>query len=242
MNINFQGQTAIVTGASKGIGKSVATMLVKLKCRVIYTGKSYIPENKIKGAEYVQLDLSDQKSVQNFIDNIVNNLSSIEILINNAGIQIPSFINLINITDWNKSIAVNLSGPMQLIQAVSRLMIPKKYGRILNISSIAGIITKPNQASYSASKSGLNGLTRTAALELAPFNILVNSLCPGTTTTPMTEKLLTKDQKISLINKIPLNRMASPEEIANFALFLSSTFNSYITGQALVIDGGYTIQ
>ena len=115
-----------------------------------------------------------------------------------------------------------------------------KEGKILNISSVAGIISKPGQSSYSASKSGLIGLTRSCALDLAPHNVLVNALCPGTTQTPMVESVLSKEQKKDILINIPMNRFATITEIANFGVFLCSDMNTYMTGQTVVVDGGFT--
>lgn len=242
MNINFKGQTAIVTGATRGIGKSIATMLVEANCRVIYTGRSEVPKNEIPGAEYAQLNLSDQKSIGRFIAQIINRTSGITVLVNNAGIQIPSLLESVQLEDWNKTMAVNLSGPMQLIQAVVPYMKENGFGRIVNVSSVAGIITKSGQSAYSVTKSGILGLTRTLGLELAPYNILVNAICPGTTATPMVEELLSKEKKEAIIKSVPMGRLGEPDEIAAYVLFLVSRFNSYMTGQSLIIDGGYVLQ
>lgn len=242
MEISFNEQIAIVTGATQGIGHSIASMLIRENCHVIYTGRSKMPDSILEGGSYAQLDLSDQKSCDNFIETVIKKLPRIDILINNAGIQIPSSVESINISDWSDVLAVNLTGPLKLIQAVVPKMKERKYGKILNVSSVAGIISKPGQSSYSATKSGLIGLTRTVALDLANYNILVNAICPGTTQTPMVELLLSEKKKEAIIKNIPLGRLASPDEIAAYVLFMVSELNSYMTGQAVVIDGGYIIQ
>jgi 3-oxoacyl-[acyl-carrier protein] reductase len=242
LEINFKGKTAIITGATQGIGYSIASMLIRENCHVIYTGRSKTPESILEGGIYSQLDLTDQNSCENFIENVISKLSSIDILINNAGIQIPASIEAVNFSDWNDIISVNLTGPLKLIQAVVPIMKKKKYGKILNVSSIAGIISKPGQSTYSASKSGLLGLTRSIALDLANYNILVNAICPGTTQTSMVETLLSTEQKDSIIKNLPIGRLAKTNEIAVFVLFLVSELNSYMTGQTVVVDGGYTIQ
>ena len=242
MEISFKGQIAIVTGATQGIGYSIASMLIRDNCHVIYTGRSKTPESILEGGIYAQLDLSDQKSCDDFIETVIKKLPGIDILINNAGIQIPASIESVNISDWNDVLAVNLTGPLKLIQAVVPQMKQKKYGKILNISSVAGIISKPGQSAYSATKSGLLGLTRSIALDLANYNILVNAICPGTTQTTMVGTLLSTGQKEAIIKNVPLGRLATPDEIAAYVLFLVSGLNSYMTGQTIVIDGGYTIQ
>ena len=242
MEISFKGQTAIVTGATQGIGYSIASMLISENCHVIYTGRSKTPDSVLEGGIYAQLDLSDQKSCDDFIETVIKELPRIDILINNAGIQIPSTVESINISDWSDVLAVNLTGPLKLIQAVVPKMKERKYGKIVNVSSVAGIISKPGQSSYSATKSGLIGLTRSAALDLANYNILVNAICPGTTKTPMVELLLSEEKKEAIIKSVPLGRLATPGEIATYVLFMVSGLNSYMTGQAVVIDGGYIIQ
>jgi 3-oxoacyl-[acyl-carrier protein] reductase len=242
MEISFKGQIAIVTGATRGIGYSIASMLIRENCHVIYTGRSKTPDSILEGGIYVQLDLLDVKSCDDFIETVIKKLPGIDILINNAGIQIPASIDLINMADWNDVLTVNLTGPLKLIQAVVPQMKQKKYGKILNVSSVAGIISKPGQCSYSVTKSGLLGLTRSIALDLANYNILVNAICPGTTQTAMVESLLSTSQKESIIKNVPLGRLAIPDEIATYVLFLVSGLNSYMTGQTVVVDGGYTIQ
>jgi 3-oxoacyl-[acyl-carrier protein] reductase len=135
---------------------------------------------------------------------------------------------------------VNLKAPMKIMRAVVPVMKSHKEGRILNISSVAGLISKPGQSSYSTSKAGLIGLTRSSALDLATFNILVNALCPGTTQTEMVQKVLNIDQKNAILKNVPMGRFAKVDEIANFAVFLCSDYNSYMTGQTIVVDGGFT--
>ena len=242
MEISFKGQIAIVTGATQGIGCSIASMLIKENCHVIYTGRSKTPDSILEGGIYAQLDLSDQKSCDYFIETVIKKLPGIDILINNAGIQKPASIESVNISDWNDVLTVNLTGPLKLIQAVVPQMKQKMYGKILNVSSVAGIISKPGQSAYSATKSGLLGLTRSIALDLANYNILVNAICPGTTQTTMVETLLSTGQKEAIIKNVPLGRLATPDEIATYVLFLVSFLNSYMTGQTVVVDGGYTIQ
>lgn len=242
MNIDFTGKTAIVTGGTQGIGRGMCSLLIECGCNVIYTGTKSKPTIEIPGGQYEKLDLSDQESINHFIENVINKIKKIDILINNAGIQIQHAIDEIELNDWNKVFDVNINAPMQLIKAVAPKMKSENSGKILNISSIAGITSKPRQSSYSATKAGIIGLTRSVALDLAPFNILVNALCPGTTQTLMVDTILSADQKQLIIDKIPLKRFAKVEEVANMAVYLCSDLNSYVTGQAIIIDGGYTIQ
>lgn len=242
MNIDYTGKIAIVTGGSQGIGLGICKLLIDCGCFVIYTGTKMIPTVELKGAQYVKLNLADHNSLTDFIENIINKTPSIDILINNAGIQIQHSIDEIDINDWSKVLDVNLNAPMKLIKAVAPKMKSALKGKILNISSVAGITSKPKQSSYSATKAGIIGLTKSVALDLAPYNILVNALCPGTTQTAMVDTILSNEQKKSIIDKIPLKRLATVEEIANIAIYLCSDLNSYITGQSIIIDGGFTIQ
>lgn len=216
-------------------------MLLTLQAKVYITGLNIQPDwcKAYEKCVYRILDFLDQASINDFISEI-SSLNRIDILINNAGIQILHSVENIKISDWNKVMDINLKGPMRMIKAVTPIMKVVDKGKILNISSIAGLISKPGQSSYSASKSGLIGLTRSCALDLAPYNVLVNALCPGTTHTEMVESILTKEQSEELLINIPMRRFATVREIANFAVFLCSDMNTYMTGQTIVVDGGYT--
>jgi len=186
--------------------------------------------------------LSDKTSTEKFISRL-RKIPKIDILINNAGINVIEPIDELNQADWEKILKVNLTGPMLLTKEVAVIMKKNKTaGRILNISSMFGIISKAKRNSYSASKAGLIGLTRSSALDLAPYNILVNALCPGFTMTDLTASILSPAEIKRLSSEIPLGRFADEEEIAKIAVFLCSDFNTYITGQAIVADGGFTIQ
>ena len=237
--MEFNGKTAIVTGSTRGIGKTIADLLVEFGCEVIYTGTS--AKAKVKG-KYLQLDLADEASLKYFIKR-TEGLQKIGILINNAGINMIEPIQELNIDNFEKIIKINLTGCAQLMKEFSRKMIKTRVkGKILNMSSIFGVISKEKRNSYSASKTGLIGLTRSAALDLAPYGILVNALCPGFTKTDLTASMLSKNELASLSAQVPLGRFAQVSEIAKAAIFLCSDANSYMTGQALIVDGGFTIQ
>jgi len=243
MYIDFTGKTALVTGGARGIGKSIVTILIDAGCTVMYTGTQKKPDLPIENASYKQLDLSDKKSIDQFIKNVLNNTKKIDILINNAGINIIEPIDELKEENWQKVLDVNLTGPMILIKEISKKMKKNNNGgKILNISSIFGCISKAKRNSYSASKTGLIGLTRASALDLAPYDILVNALCPGFTLTELTRSILPKNEIKDLASQIPLGRFADVSEIAKNAVFLCSDLNSYMTGQTFVVDGGFTIQ
>lgn len=243
MQIDFTSKTAIVTGGSRGIGKKIAEMLLKLNCKVIITSRGKKPKwtNEYPNCFHEKLDFLDEKYTKKFLKKI-SSLSAVNILINNAGMHKPEPVYDINEENWTNILKVNLNGPMLITREVASKMKGLKDGKIVNISSIAGIVSKPDSSAYSASKSGLIGFTRACALDLAPYNILVNAICPGPTSTDMVKNILSEKEKKAIREKIPLKRFAKVEEIANFAVFLCSNNNSYVTGQTIVIDGGATSQ
>jgi len=215
-------RTALITGSTGGIGKPLVSSL-KEDVNVIS------PTRK-------ELDLSSNSSISNYISSLD---IPIDIIVNCAGIHKAGNCEDLTARDFQNILQINLIAPFQIISGLVKGMKERKYGRILNISSIWSILSKEKRSIYSASKSGLDGLTRTLALELAPFNILVNSIAPGYVDTKMiqlynSEKELEKTKKI-----IPLGRFAKPNEIGELAKFMCSEKNSYITGQIIPIDGGY---
>lgn len=241
MKFDFHNKTAIVTGGSRGIGKAIAEMLLELNCRVIVTSTGDVPAWCEEHAHCIHrvLDFLDEKSIASFLLEVAS-MDTIDVLVNNAGIHIPQPVYDIDKAAWDRVLKVNLYGPMHVMRAVTPKMKSARKGRILNISSIAGVVSKPGSSAYSASKSGLIGLTRASALDLAPYDVLVNALCPGTTQTDMVETLLTEEQRNEFKMSIPLGRFARVEEIAAFAVFLCSDLNTYATGQVMIIDGGVT--
>ena len=215
-------RTALITGSTGGIGKSLVSSL-KENVNVIS------PTRK-------ELDLSSNSSIDDYISSLD---IPIDIIVNCAGIHKAGNCEDLTPYDFQNILQINLVAPFQIISGFVKGMKKRKYGRIVNISSIWSIVSKEKRSIYSASKSGLDGLTRTLALELAPFNILVNSIAPGYVDTKMiqmynSEKELEKNKKI-----IPLGRFAKPNEIGELAKFMCSEKNSYITGQIISIDGGY---
>lgn len=242
MKIDFSKKTAIVTGGTRGIGKSIVSLLLESGCYVIYTGTKKQPTSSIKDGQYEQLDLSDEKSIDRFVKKTIDKTPRIDILVNNAGINIVEPIDKIQDENWEKVLAVNLTGSMRLMRAVAKVMKNGHGGRILNVSSIFGIISKAKRSSYSASKAGIIGLTRASSLDLASYNILVNALCPGFTSTELTKSILSSKEINDLSSQIPLGRFADAQEIAKIAVFLCSNLNTYLTGQTIVVDGGITVK
>lgn len=243
MKFDFSHKTAIVTGGTRGIGESIVAHLQELGSDVIYTGTQSLHFRNTSKGTYAQLDFCDNKSVERFIKEVVQVVPQIDILINNAGINVIESIDELKDENWEKILKVNLTGPMHLMREVSKNMKRRgNGGKILNISSIWGIISKSKRGAYSASKTGLIGLTRASALDLAPYNILVNALCPGITQTELTDAVLSPEDKKNMNMEIPLGRFAQVSEMATIAVFLCSDFNTYITGQTLIADGGFTIR
>tara|TARA_B100001123_G_scaffold448651_1_gene610740 strand:+ start:5118 stop:5837 length:720 start_codon:yes stop_codon:yes gene_type:complete len=236
MNIDFTGKTALVTGGSRGIGKQIVEDMVSLGAKVITTSTKP-QENSHPNIKFYTVDFKEQNSTEKFLEFI--STTHIDICINNAGINKIDSIVDIKFSDWEDILEVNLSAPFKIIQAVSKKMIQKKYGKIVNISSIWGNISIAKRACYSSTKFGLRGLTLATAAELAQYNVLVNTVSPGFTLTDLTRKVLGEDNMNELSKKIPMKRFATTSEVSKTVLFLASDLNSYISGQDIVVDGGF---
>ena len=213
----------LVTGASRGIGRAIVEVLKKTNGYNILT-----PSRD-------ELELTESDSIDNFV--VRNN--DIDILVNNAGMNIINYIQDVKDTDIESMFLTNIIAPIKLIRGIVPHMMEKNYGRIVNISSIWGITSKEKRSIYSATKFGINGITKTFAKELGNYNILVNSICPGYVNTEMTKKNVTEIDKKEILKSIPLNRFAEPIEIGYLVKFLISDENTYITGQSIIIDGGF---
>lgn len=216
---------ALVTGGSRGIGAAICLALKAQGCEVIAPRRS-------------ELDLSDHGSVHGYIE--AHKDEQIDILVNNAGINILNVLDVLSPKDWQEMVQVNLTAPLELIRAFSSGMKKAGWGRIVNTASIFGIVTKEGRAAYTATKSGLIGLTKTAAVELAPYGITVNALCPGYVETELTVQNNSPAEIEAIAQTIPAKRLASPEEMAHYAAFLCSEGNTYLTGQTLIVDGGFS--
>lgn len=242
---DLTGKTAIVTGASRGIGKSISEVLAEYGAQVICVSRTADAVQSV--AEVIQAnggkaigmpcDVSDESSVNDLIKNVQEKFDSIDILINNAGITRDGLIMRMSNDDWDIVLDINLKGAFHTIKSVTRPMMKQRSGRIINISSVVGLTGNAGQANYSASKSGLIGLTKSMAQELAPRGITVNCIAPGYIETDMTGSLA-DNVKEEIIKQIPLGRIGKPEEVAAMVLFLSSNEAEYITGQTVTVDGG----
>ena len=220
------GKTVFITGGSKGIGKAVAEK---------FANNGYTVIAPTRG----EMDLASSESIANYFER--NNIK-VDCIINNAGINPLSPIELMQDHDLEETININLKAPALVVRALVGSMKAQTFGRIVNISSIWGVVSKEERTVYSITKNGLHGLTNTLAIELGAYNILVNTVCPGFTNTELTNKNISIDGARILHKDIPLARFAEPHEIASLIYFLGSEENTYITGQKIAIDGGYTIK
>jgi NAD(P)-dependent dehydrogenase (short-subunit alcohol dehydrogenase family) len=219
----MKGRVALITGASRGIGAATAELFKKAGARVLMPSRS-------------ELDLSDNSSIDRYITSVKD---SIDILVNNAGINFLAGLEELDQEVLGQTLQVNLVAPLILTQLVAKKMKANRYGRVVNISSIWSVVAKERRLAYAASKSAMNGVTRTLAIELGEHGILVNAIAPGYVNTELTSQNNSPEEIQLISNSIPLHRLAEPEEIAEMVAFLCSEKNSYMTGQVLVVDGGY---
>ncbi|MEO6454885.1 MAG: SDR family NAD(P)-dependent oxidoreductase [Ginsengibacter sp.] len=245
VNIDLSGRVALITGGTRGIGKAIAGRFVDAGASVILTGTKKEEIERLNSANdhdrtsYLQVDFSDDASVAGFL-NKIKAMDKIDILVNNAGVNRIALNTETTIEDFNFINDVNVKGPYLVAREVSKLMKVNGYGRIVNLTSIWSAITRPGRSLYTASKYAIAGLTKTLAIELAADNILVNAVGPGFTMTELTAATNSAEDIEKITSIIPAKRFAQPVEIANLVLFLSSELNSYLTGQNIIIDGGYT--
>lgn len=245
--MSLNGKTALVTGASRGIGRAIALRLAEdgANVAVIYAGSADKAEavvNEITAlgvnAKAYQCNVADSAAVNETVKAVANDLGKIDILVNNAGITRDGLMLRMKDEDFDAVLDTNLKGAFNMIRACYSGFIRKKSGRIINISSVSGIMGNAGQANYSASKAGVIGLTKSVARELASRGITCNAVAPGFIQTDMTENL---GDNNPLLNSIPLGRMGKPEDIAAAVAFLASDSAAYITGEVLKVDGGLAI-
>lgn len=243
--MRLQGKIALVTGSTRGLGKAMAARLAQEGATVVVTGRDgakaeeVARELKRQGGEAIglPLEVSDASSVASLLAAVEQKLGTVDILVNNAGITRDTLLLRMDEEAWDEVIRVNLTGAYRLAKGVLRGMMKKRWGRIINISSIVGLIGNPGQTNYAASKAALIGFTKSLAREVASRGITVNAVAPGFIASDMTDAL-SQEQKERLVEKIPMGRIGRPEEVASCVAFLASDDASYITGHTLVVDGG----
>tara|TARA_B100000029_G_C17270586_1_gene849677 strand:- start:8 stop:751 length:744 start_codon:yes stop_codon:yes gene_type:complete len=247
MDLKLINKVAIVTGGSRGIGKAIAEKLASHGCKVAILSRKIIDlqktESNINPDKILcfECDVSNQVQFKNIAKKIYEKWGSIDILVNNAGITRDKLLLRLSESDWDSVINTNLKGCYNTTKIVSGYMLKNRNGKIINISSVISQIGNSGQSNYAASKAGIEGMTRSIAVELGAKNININCIAPGYVQTDMTNEL---DNKIlnNMKNNIPLNKLGTCEDIAYLVCFLSSDLSSYITGQVINIDGGMTIK
>ena len=249
MKYNLENKVILITGASRGIGKAIALKLGSNKAKTLLLSRNIEELKKVndnlinKGfaSIYKAIDVSKLEDLDRAVDYAKTEWGTVDGIINNAGITDDNLIVRMKSESFEKVIDVNLKGTFNGIKSVSKTMIRNNYGRIINITSVIGLIGNKGQSNYSASKAGIIGLTKSIAKELAPKNITVNAIAPGYIQTDMTENLSEPKQQ-ELFQSIPLNRLGQPNDIANLVCFLLSDDAEYITGQTINVDGGMVMQ
>ncbi len=242
--MRFKESVVLVTGAAQGIGKEIALGFAKEKAQVVIVdiNESGLKETqnelkKYSDCDYYAFNITDSQQIEEGINKIIDKFSKIDIVVNNAGITKDNLALRLSENDWDQVINVNLKGAFLCSKLCAKQMIKQRSGKIVNISSIIGIVGNAGQSNYAASKAGLIGLTKSFAKELGSRNICVNAVAPGYIRTKMTEKLPEK-VTVEMLKRIPLNKLGEPKDVAEAVLFLASQEANYITGQVLVVDGG----
>ena len=243
------GKVALVTGAGRGIGRQIALTLAQNGAAVIvnYNGSKDSAEEVVAAirqsggsAEAMQCNVADFASSEEFVRTVLDQYKRVDILVNNAGITRDNLIMRMTEEDYDAVLDTNLKGAFNMIRHLSRSMIRQRSGRIINISSVSGVLGNAGQSNYSASKAGLIGLTKSVAREFASRGISVNAVAPGYIDTDMTRNM-TEEAKKALNSMIPMGRMGSAEDIADLVLFLAGEHSDYITGQVICVDGGMSM-
>ena len=248
---NLSGKVALVTGGSKGLGKAMARGLGEAGADIAISSRH---EDELKSAldeivkgtgrrgAYFVADMSKRDDVKKLAGAVLEKMGRIDILINNAGTNIPQPIDQIKDEDWDRVLEINLNSIMVLSRAIVPQMKARKWGRIIHISSIMGLVSKGGRDAYSVTKSALIGLARASAIDLGPFGITVNCIAPGPFLTDLPGRLLSQAEKDAFAKMTVLNRWGEPSELVGPALMLASDAGSYVTGETIVVDGGFVVQ
>ena len=244
--MQLKGKTAVVTGSGRGLGKSIALKLAQMGANIVLNDivssdaiDSTAEEFKAAGYNVLVTkgDVRSESDVKDMVSKAVEAFGSVDILVNNAGITKDKPMAMMSEQDWDDVLDINLKGAFFCTKIVSKTMIKKRSGKIINIASVAGVMGNPGQANYSASKAGLIGLTKSTAKELASRGITCNAVAPGIIQSKMTD-VLPEKVKENYLNNIPLGRFGTPDDVANVIGFLASDDSNYVTGQVINIDGG----
>src|ERR671932_2518008 len=242
MQIDLSNRVALVTGSTRGIGREIAATLARAGARVAVVGRDAARAGEVAdalggGAKGFAADVANTADVTRLVDDVEQGFGSLDILVNNAGITRDNILLRLKDEDWDAVLQANLRGAFAAIRAATRGMMKRRWGRIINITSVVGLVGNKGQANYAASKAGLIGLTKSVAQELASRNILCNAVAPGFIETDMTAAM-TAEARSELSGQIPLGRLGTPADIAGMVAFLASDHAAYITGQVFVVDGG----
>ena len=242
MKIDLSGRAALITGGTRGIGYSIASTLLECGARVAVVGRDKSKADEAAAtlggdAQGFACDVSDVQQVNALVNGVETAFGAIDILVNNAGLTRDNIMLRLKDDDWDAVLNTNLKGAFATIRAATRGMMKRRWGRIINVSSIVGLIGNRGQTNYAASKAGLIGLTKSVAREFASRNILANVVAPGFIDTDMTASM-TAEARATLTAQIPLERLGTPRDVADAVAFLASQYASYITGQVIVVDGG----
>ena len=243
-DIKFEGQIALVTGASRGIGAAIALELARRGLKVIGTATTEDGAAKVShalnafvGCSGKVLNVNDPAAVDALMDTLGKEQGGLQVLVNNAGITRDNLAMRMKDDDWDAVLDTNLKAVFRMSRAVMRTMMKQRYGRIISITSVVGAFGNPGQANYAAAKAGVAGMTRALARELGSRNITVNCIAPGFIETDMTARL-SEDQQKALLGQIPLGHLGKPQDIAHAVAFLASPHAAYITGQEIHVNGG----
>ncbi len=239
------GKVALVTGGAQGIGEAISMTLAKEGASVaildVNLEKAQETAANIKklgvDSEAFKCDVSNTADVEATVEKVVDRFKKIDILVNNAGITRDNLLVRMTEQEWDLVIAINLKGTFNFTQKVGKLMMKQRWGSIINISSVIGLMGNAGQTNYAATKAGVIGITKSVAKELGGRNVRVNAICPGYIQTAMTDKL-TEEVKAKMIELIPAKKMGTPQDVANAALFLASDLSAYTTGETIRVDGG----
>jgi 3-oxoacyl-[acyl-carrier protein] reductase len=242
--MRFEGKVALVTGGAQGIGREIALQFAQEKAKVVLfdVNEEILQQTILELDKYTQaigfkVDVTNLEEVEKNVNKAIDNFGRVDILVNNAGITRDNLLLRLSENDWDKVLAVNLKGAFNCTKVISRIMLKQRYGKIVNISSVIGIMGNAGQVNYAASKAALIGATKSLAKELGSRNITVNAVAPGYIRTAMTDKLAEPIKK-RMLEMIPLARFGEPQDVAKAVLFLASNAADYITSQVLVVDGG----